>query len=163
LPDELTDGEREFIESRNSFYISSVSETGWPYVQHRGGPPGFVKLLSPRQIAFADFGGNRQYVSAGNVLRDDRASLIFVDYAQRRRLKMFGHLRFIPIAEAEPALLRKVKLPGYRARIERVARIEVVAFDWNCPQHIPHRFSREEIAAATGGSTACRGDLVTDC
>jgi len=131
--------EAELLAAADTFFLATVSETGWPYVQHRGGPPGFVRMLSPRQIAFADFGGNRQYVSAGNVAGDDRVSLIFVDYVRQRRLKMLGHLRFIPVAQAEPALLRKVELPDYRARIERVALTEVVAFDWNCPQHIPRR------------------------
>jgi predicted pyridoxine 5'-phosphate oxidase superfamily flavin-nucleotide-binding protein len=142
--------EAEFLANADSFFLATVSETGWPYVQHRGGPRGFVKIVSPRRIAFADFRGNRQYVSAGNAVHNDRAALIFVDYAERSRLKLFGHLRFIDVADADPALLREVELPGYRAHIERVALVDVVAFDWNCPQHIPQRFALDDLAAASG-------------
>jgi predicted pyridoxine 5'-phosphate oxidase superfamily flavin-nucleotide-binding protein len=145
----LGEREAEFLEHADSFVLATVSETGWPYVQHRGGPRGFVKIVSPRRIAFADFRGNKQYVSAGNAVNSDRAALIFVDYAERRRLKLFGHLRFIDVADADPALLRQVELPGYRAHVERVALIDVVAFDWNCPQHIPQRFALDDIAVAS--------------
>ena len=140
--------EADFIAAADSFYMATVSETGWPYVQHRGGPPGFFKVLSPTQLAFADFRGNRQYVSAGNVSRNDRVSIIVMDYELRQRLKLLGHVRFIDVAEADPALVRQVDLPGYRARVERVALIDVVAFDWNCPQHITQRFTREQIDEA---------------
>jgi uncharacterized protein len=140
--------EADFIAAADSFYMATVSESGWPYVQHRGGPPGFCKVLSPTQLAFADFRGNRQYVSAGNVSRNDRVSIIVMDYELRQRLKLFGHVRFIDVAEADPALVRQVDLPGYRARVERVALIDVVAFDWNCPQHITQRLTRERIDEA---------------
>lgn len=145
----LADREREFLGQADSFCIATVGETGWPYVQHRGGPPGFVRVLSPSQLAFADFRGNLQYVSAGNVARDDRVSLIVVDYANRRRLKLLGHLRFVDVADADAALIATVALPGYRATVERIAIIDVVAFDWNCPQHIPQRFSVEQVDAIT--------------
>ncbi len=140
--------EADFIAAADSFYMATISETGWPYVQHRGGPPGFFKVLSPTQLAFADFRGNRQYVSAGNVSRNDRVSIIVMDYELRQRLKLLGHVRFIDVAEADPALVRQVDLPGYRARVERVALIDVVAFDWNCPQHITQRFTQERIDEA---------------
>ena len=110
--------ETEFHSSADSFYMATVSETGWPYVQHRGGPRGFVKVLSPTRIAFADFRGNRQYVSAGNASRNDRVALIVMDYARRRRLKLLGHLRFEDIGAVEPGLAALVELPGYRARVE---------------------------------------------
>jgi predicted pyridoxine 5'-phosphate oxidase superfamily flavin-nucleotide-binding protein len=126
-----------------------VSETGWPYVQHRGGPRGFVKVISPSRIAFADFGGNRQYVSAGNVARDDRVSLIVMDYPNRQRLKLLGHLRFEDVADADPELVFAVELPGYRARVERVAVVDLEAFDWNCPQHITPRYTLEAVEAAS--------------
>jgi predicted pyridoxine 5'-phosphate oxidase superfamily flavin-nucleotide-binding protein len=145
----LTVREREFLGQADSFYLATVSETGWPYVQHRGGPRGFVRVMSPSQIAFADFRGNLQYISAGNVARDDRVSLIFVDHAGRRRLKLLGHLRFVDVTEADAALVAAVDLPGYRATIERIAIIEVVGFDWNCPQHIVQRFSADEVDAIT--------------
>lgn len=142
-------GEREvdFIAAADSFYMATVSETGWPYVQHRGGPRGFVKVLSPTQLAFADFRGNRQYVSAGNAERNDRVSLIFMDYARRQRLKFLGHLRFTDVSQADAALVRAVT-PDYPARVERVALIDVVALDWNCPQHITERFTRDQVEEA---------------
>jgi predicted pyridoxine 5'-phosphate oxidase superfamily flavin-nucleotide-binding protein len=145
----LTDRERGFLGQADSFYIATVGETGWPYVQHRGGPRGFVRVLSPSQIAFADFRGNLQYVSAGNVARDDRVSLIFVDHANRRRLKLLGHLRFVDVADADAAHVAAVALPGYRATVERIGVVDVVAFDWNCPQHIPQRFSIDQVDAIT--------------
>lgn len=143
----LGEAERAFLSAADSFYMATVSETGWPYVQHRGGPPGFVRILSPTRIAFADFRGNRQYVSAGNASRDDRVSLIVVDYARRRRLKLLGRLRFEESGTAPAGLASAVALPGYRARVERIALIDVEAFDWNCPQHIPERYTRAEVEA----------------
>ena len=141
--------EAEFLAHADSFYMSTVSETGWPYVQHRGGPRGFLKVISPTEIAFADFGGNRQYVSAGNASNDDRVAIIVMDYANRQRLKLLGRLRFDDVAEADPELVFAVELPDYRARVERVAVIEVEAFDWNCPQHITQRYTLAEVEAAS--------------
>jgi predicted pyridoxine 5'-phosphate oxidase superfamily flavin-nucleotide-binding protein len=147
--DGLGPNEVEYLAAADSFYLASVSETGWPYVQHRGGPRGFLRVVGPARLAFADFRGNRQYVSAGNVSRDDRVSLIVMDYPNRRRLKLLGHLRFIDAAEADPALVAAVELPDYRARIERIAVIDVEALDWNCPQHITPRFTLAEVEAAS--------------
>ena len=140
-------GEHEvaFIGARDSFYMASVSETGWPYVQHRGGPVGFVRVLDQQTIGFADFRGNRQYVSVGNLRHDDRVSLIFMDYPNRARLKILGHVRLLePGAEQ----LAKLEVPGYRARVERGFIIQVDAFDWNCPQHITPRYTEEEVQRA---------------
>jgi len=149
-PDEgLSERETEFLAATDSFYLASVSETGWPYVQHRGGPRGFLKVVSPTRLAFADFGGNRQFVSAGNVSRDDRVSLLVMDYANRQRLKLLGHLRFEDLATADPELVFAAELPGYRARVERIATIEVEAFDWNCSQHITPRYTLEQIEVAS--------------
>jgi len=117
-------------------------------VQHRGGPRGFIKVLSPTRIGFADFRGNQQFVSAGNAAKDDRVSLLVMDYVQQRRLKLLGHLRFVAVADADPALVRQVDLPGYRAGVDRVALIDVAAFDWNCPQHITQRFTLDQVEAA---------------
>jgi predicted pyridoxine 5'-phosphate oxidase superfamily flavin-nucleotide-binding protein len=143
-------GEREaaFLSAADSLFLATVSETGWPYVQHRGGPPGFVKVLSPTRIAFADFRGNRQYVTVGNVQRENRVSLIVVDYPSRQRLKLLGRLQVSTLDEVDPALLAAVLLPDYRARMDGVATIEVEAFDWNCPQHITPRFTEAQIAVA---------------
>ena len=135
--DALGAREAAFLARADSFFLATVSESGWPYVQHRGGPPGFVHVLSPTRIAFADFRGNRQYVSVGNAAGEDRTALIFVDYRFRLRLKLFGHLRFFDLDDAEPLLAQCASLPGYEATVERIAQIDVVAFDWNCPQHSP--------------------------
>ena len=143
----LGDREAEFLVAADSFYLASVGETGWPYVQHRGGPTGFVKVLSATRIAFADFRGNRQYVSAGNADSDDRVALIVMDYANRRRLKLLGRLTFLAAESAGPSLLATVSLPGYAAKVERVALIEVEAFDWNCPQHITERYTATQVEA----------------
>jgi predicted pyridoxine 5'-phosphate oxidase superfamily flavin-nucleotide-binding protein len=144
-------GEREaaFLSAADSLFLATVSETGWPYVQHRGGPKGFVKVISPTRIAFADFRGNRQYVTAGNLRNDDRAALIVLDYPRRQRLKLMGRLRIDEIDAADPAVRALVQLSDYRARVEGVATIEIEAYDWNCPQHITPRFSEEEIAVAS--------------
>ncbi len=146
--DELGAAEAAFIAERDSFYMATVSETGWPYVQHRGGPPGFLKVLDRRTLAFADFRGNTQLVSAGNAAGDDRVSLILVDYRHRQRLKVLGHIRFEDARHASAQALKAVELPDYRARVERVAVISVEAFDWNCPQHITPRFTEAEVRAA---------------
>ena len=139
--------ETTFLANADSFYMATVGESGWPYVQHRGGPRGFLKVISPTRIAFADFRGNRQYVSAGNTSRDSRASIIVVDYATQRRLKLLGRLRFEDVGAADPELVFAVELPDYRARVEHVVVIDVEAFDWNCPQHITQRFTLAEIDA----------------
>jgi uncharacterized protein len=139
--------EAEHLAGADSFYIATVSETGWPYVQHRGGPRGFLRVLSPTLLAFADFGGNRQFVSVGNATRDDRASLIVMDYGRRRRLKLLGRLRFQSIDDADATVVSATEVPGYRARVQRVGLIEIEAFDWNCPQHITQRFTVEEVEA----------------
>jgi predicted pyridoxine 5'-phosphate oxidase superfamily flavin-nucleotide-binding protein len=145
--DSLGPDEAEFLAARDSFYMATVSETGWPYVQHRGGPPGFLKVLDDRTIGFADFRGNRQYVSTGNLLTDDRVSLILMDYPNKRRLKILGRARILE-PETAPDLLASLEIPEYRARVERGFLIHVEAFDWNCPQHITPRYTLAEIAEA---------------
>lgn len=146
--DRLGPAETDFIAARDSFYMASVSETGWPYVQHRGGPPGFLRELDDQTIGFADFRGNRQYVSLGNLARNDRVSLILMDYAHRRRLKILGRARALG-PDDDPALLARLELSDYRARVERGMLITVEAFDWNCPQHITPRFTAEQVTEAT--------------
>jgi uncharacterized protein len=146
--DALGDAESAFISQRDSFYMATVSETGWPYVQHRGGPPGFLKVLGPKTLAFADFRGNTQLVSAGNAAANDRVSLILMDYRHRQRLKLLGRVAFEDAGRTAPDVLKAVQLPGYRGRIERVVLIHVDAFDWNCPQHITPRFTEAEVRVA---------------
>ncbi|WP_448663980.1 pyridoxamine 5'-phosphate oxidase family protein [Sphingomonas sp. CJ20] len=145
--DRFTGNEATFLAERDSFYIASVSETGWPYVQHRGGPPGFLKMLDPQTLAFADYRGNRQYISTGNFRTNDRACLIVMDYVRRARLKMYVHVETLA-RDAEPGLAERVTDPGYGAAIERIFRLRLVAFDWNCPQHIVPRFTERQVAAA---------------
>jgi uncharacterized protein len=143
----FTPNEVAFIAERDSFYMASVSETGWPYVQHRGGPPGFLKVLDETTLAFADYAGNRQYISVGNLDANDRVALILVDYPRRARLKILAHAERLAL-DADPALLERVTVRGYRARPERIFRLKLAAFDWNCPQHIVPRFTEAEIAHA---------------
>lgn len=143
--DALGPGEAEFIAARDSFYMATVSETGWPYVQHRGGPTGFLRVLNPRQLVFADFRGNTQYVSVGNLTHNNRVALILMDYPRRLRLKIQGRARIVDSTELDPEMLRRVEMPTYRARVERVMLIDVEAFDWNCPQHITPRFTQAEV------------------
>jgi predicted pyridoxine 5'-phosphate oxidase superfamily flavin-nucleotide-binding protein len=142
--DRLGPNEVEFIGQRDSFYIASEGENGWPYMQHRGGPKGFLTVIDGRTVAFADFSGNKQYISAGNVTRNDKVSLFLMDYPHQTRLKILGHSE-ITDAKANPALAKAVELPGYVAQVERIFRIRVAAFDWNCPQHITPRFTQEEL------------------
>ncbi|HET9351944.1 MAG TPA: pyridoxamine 5'-phosphate oxidase family protein [Burkholderiales bacterium] len=146
--DALGDAEAAFIAERDSFYMATVSETGWPYVQHRGGPPGFLKVLGPKQLAFADFRGNTQLISAGNAASNDRVSLILMDYRHRQRLKILGRIRFEDASRADAQIVKAVQLPDYRSRVERLGVIEVEAFDWNCPQHITPRFTEAEVRSA---------------
>jgi len=139
----LSETESRFIAERDSFYMSSVSETGWPYLQHRGGPAGFMKVLDSRTIGFADFSGNRQYVSTGNFVNNNRVALFFMDYPNKRRLKLLGRVQVIGTEEG--ATLDKLTLDDYSARIERSFLIKVEAFDWNCPQHITPRYTQSQV------------------
>ena len=140
----LTKREVDFIEARDSFYQATVSETGWPYVQHRGGPQGFLKVLDNRTIAYADFRGNQQYLSAGNLVNNDRIALIMVDYDNQRRLKLFAHAKVV-LLEDEPKLLARLSDLSYPARVERGFILHVDAWDWNCSQHITPRFNENDV------------------
>ena len=144
--DRLGPKEAQFIAERDSFYLATVGDSGWPYVQHRGGPKGFLKVLDDGRITYADFRGNLQLISVGNTSVDDRVSLILMDYPHRKRLKILGHMR-VHDAETSPDLLAQVQLDDYRGQVERVVVIDVAAFDWNCPQHITRRYTEEEFAA----------------
>jgi predicted pyridoxine 5'-phosphate oxidase superfamily flavin-nucleotide-binding protein len=139
----LGENEKLFIEARDSFYMASVSENGWPYVQHRGGPEGFMQVLDETTIGFADFIGNRQYISVGNLRKDDRVSLFFMDYASKLRLKVLGRVKLID--ETQHELLAKLEVDDYRARVQRGFIITIEAFDWNCPQHITPRYTETQI------------------
>jgi hypothetical protein len=152
-PDQLTGKEAEFIAARDSFYLATVTPDGWPYVQHRGGPAGFLKLLDGNRLGFADYRGNRQHVTTTNLQAEARLSLFLIDYPNRRRLKILGRGRVV-MADQDPELLAALMPDGYRAAGERAYLIDVVGFDWNCPQHITPRFTEDEIAAAIQPLTA---------
>ena len=142
--DSLGARETAFIEARDGFYQATVSETGWPYVQFRGGPAGFLKVLDAKTVAYADLRGNRQYVSLGNLTGDGRVALILMDYPNRRRLKILGRARMVDIDD-DPDLVASLAVPGKSVRPERAVLITIEGFDWNCPQHIPQRFTLDEL------------------
>ncbi len=137
----IGEAEKAFIEARDGFYQATVSETGWPYVQFRGGPPGFLKVLDDHTIGYADVSGNRQYISRGNLDGNDRASLILMDYGNRRRLKILGRMRF----SESPEIAKELFPTRAAAEVERAAILHVEAVDWNCPSHITPRFSEVEL------------------
>lgn len=156
--DRFTSAEVRFIAERDSFYVASVSETGWPYVQHRGGPPGFLRVLDDRTLAFADYRGNRQYISLGNLSANDRVALFLMDYPNRQRLKVYGHASYVDL-NIDLDLANKVASPGYRAKPERILQVKLEAFDWNCAQHIVPRFTAGEIADAFAPERARQAQL----
>lgn len=145
--DALTDDEAQFIQSRDSFYLSTVSEAGWPYLQHRGGKPGFLHVVSPTQLAFVDYKGNRQMLSTGNLAANDRVCLFLMDYPQRTRLKILGRAKVVDARE-HPELVAQLAEPEARGIVERIFLIEVVSFDWNCPKYITPRYTAAEVQEA---------------
>ena len=160
--------EEQFVAERDTFFLATVGEGGWPYVQHRGGPQGFLKVLDEgATLAWADFRGNRQYLSVGNVAVEDRVSLLLLDQAHARRLKVIGTATVHDVRHGEQAaLLERVALPDYDGRVERVLTVQVRGYDWNCPQHITPRFTlaeltplQDEIARLRAENAALRADL----
>lgn len=142
--------EQAFIEQRDSFYVATVGESGWPYVQHRGGPRGLLRVLDEQTLGFADFRGNRQYVTTGNVSATHHACLFLMDYPNQTRLKIWAEAE----TSEDAGLIQKVAVPGYRAVVERVFLFHVLAFDWNCQQHIIRRFTPEEYTAEFGSESS---------
>jgi len=155
--DRLGEREAAFVAARDSFYMATVGETGWPYVQHRGGPAGFVRVLDAGTIGFADFRGNRQYVSVGNLLGDGRVALFFMDYANRTRLKVYGRVKLV--GDGPSDVLARLRVPEYAAPVERGFVIGVEAFDWNCPQHITPRYTLDQVEGATAALRRRIGEL----
>ena len=143
--DRLGPHERAFIQSVDGFYMASVSETGWPYIQYRGGAKGFLHILDDRTLGFADLRGNTQYISVGNIQHDDRVALFLMNYPAQRRLKILGHAEISEDDDHARELISKLKVPGEKSLAERAMVIHVEAFDWNCPQHITPRYTEEEI------------------
>ena len=156
--DRLNDADRRFIEGRDSFYQATVNEDGWPYVQHRGGPPGFLKVLDAGTIGYADFRGNLQYLSVGNLAANDRVALILMDYANRRRLKIWARAKIVELDD-DPDLIARLEMPAYMAQVERGVILCIEALDWNCPQHITPRFTEAEIEDLLAPLKARIGEL----
>ncbi len=146
--DEITRREAQFIAERDGFYMATVNENGHPYVQFRGGPKGFLKTLDEKTLGYADFRGNLQYISVGNLNANNKAALFLMDYSNQARLKIFAEIEVIDAAD-DPALIEKLRMPDYPAKIERAMILHVTAYDWNCPQHITPRFTLAEIEAGT--------------
>ena len=149
-PDRLGPGETEFIAQRDSFAMATVTPDGWPYVQHRGGPPGFLQVLDAHTLGFADFKGNRQLISTGNLSAENRVALLLIDQARRERLKLLGHAHVLDAREHPELADRLVPTPALRKKVERLMLIEVVAFDWNCPAWITPRYTAAEIEEMVG-------------
>lgn len=147
--DSLGQAEAEFIAARDSFYLGTISENGWPYIQHRGGLSGFLRVIDERTLVFADFKGNRQLISSGNLSANDRVALFLMDYKNRARLKILGHAR-IEKAQRLPELVAQVPDQKMRSNVERLVVIDIVSFDWNCPKYITPRYSLEEVEALAG-------------
>lgn len=145
-----------FLAERDSFYLATVNGNGQPYIQHRGGAKGFLKVLGPTTLGFADFSGNRQYISMGNLTENDKVSVFLMDYANRARVKLWGRAR---VVEDDPAMIDQLADPNYRGRPERVFVIEIEAWDTNCPQHIPQLYGEEVVKAAIGKLTARIAEL----
>ncbi|MFI9201357.1 pyridoxamine 5'-phosphate oxidase family protein [Streptomyces sp. NPDC053048] len=146
-PDPLGPDEAAFITARDGFYMATVGETGWPYMQYRGGPPGFLRVVDRHTLAFADVRGNRQYITVGNLSGNDRVALFFMDYAHRTRLKVYGHASVRGVEE-EPALAALLAEQGTDGRVERLVVIKVEGMNWNCPQHITPRYTEQELGEA---------------
>jgi uncharacterized protein len=156
--DALTDDEAQFIQSRDSFYMATVTEKDWPYMQHRGGPPGFLQVVSPTQLAFADYKGNRQMLSTGNLAANDRVCLFLMDYPQRTRLKLLGHAR-VEDARKHPELVAQLADPALQRIVERFFFIDVISFDWNCSKYITPRWTAAEVEAAVAPLRQCIAEL----
>jgi len=145
--DALTNEETAFIQARDSFYMASVTETGWPYLQHRGGKPGFLRVIGPTVLAFADYKGNRQMLSTGNLAANDRVALFLMDYPRRERLKILGHAR-VEDARVHPELVAQLAEPEVHRIVERLFFVDIVSFDWNCPKYITPRYTAAEVETA---------------
>jgi uncharacterized protein len=148
---EIDDRLAGFLANTNSFYLATANADGQPYIQHRGGPPGFVRMLDKNTIAFADYRGNQQFITQGNLSENPKAHIFIMDYAHRRRVKIWGEAR---VVEDDPALTASLMPKGYRARPEQVIVFKITAWDTNCPQHIPQKFDAADVAAAMAEASA---------
>jgi hypothetical protein len=159
--DALTAGEADFIANRDSFYMATITENGWPYLQHRGGPTGFLRVTGPNELMFADHGGNRQMISVGSLAANDRVNLFLMDYPARERLKILGRARVLD-ARQHPDLVQKITPPGGHAtKVERIFVIDVLSYDWNCPKYITPRFTADDMDAVMAPLKARIAELET--
>ncbi|RYY37915.1 MAG: pyridoxamine 5'-phosphate oxidase [Sphingobacteriaceae bacterium] len=159
--DGLTDNEISFIANQDHFYLASLGENGFPYIQHRGGPSGFVKVLDNKTIAFVDFSGNKQYISAGNIQTEPKVALIMVSYPHKARLKLYAKARIVELAD-EPELFARIDVAEYKHKSERMMVLEIAAYDWNCPQHITPRYTAAEVESAFASQRRRIVDLEED-
>ena len=153
---EITDDLRQFLSVIDTFFLATASADGQPYIQHRGGPKGFVKVLDKNTLAFADYSGNRQYITQGNLSENPKANIFVMDYAHRRRVKIWGEAR---VVDDDPALMKSLMPKGYKARPEQVIVFKISAWDTNCPQHIPQKFDAADVAAALAARDARIAEL----
>ena len=153
---EINDDLAAFLAQTNSFYFATANAEGQPYIQHRGGPKGFIKILDNTTLAFADYAGNRQYITQGNLSENPKAHIFVMDYAHRHRVKIWGDAR---VVDDDPALMKSLMPQGYKARPEQVILFKVVAWDLNCPQHIPQKFDSADVAAALASRDARIAEL----
>ncbi|MCQ6957043.1 pyridoxamine 5'-phosphate oxidase family protein [Mucilaginibacter aquariorum] len=156
--DGFTENETLFISDQDHFYMASTGLNGYPYIQHRGGPKGFIKVLDNHRIAFIDFSGNKQYISAGNIETNPKVALIMISYPHKARLKLYANARIIQQSE-DPILFAQVDFSGYKHRTERMIVLDIEAYDWNCPQHITPRYTAEEIELAFASQRQYIADL----
>jgi len=159
--DGLTDNEINFIAQRDSFYMASIGENNYPYIQHRGGPKGFLKVLDAKRLGFIDFKGNMQYISVGNIATNNNVALIMVDYPARARLKILAKAEIVELKD-DPALYDKLDLAEYKFRPERIMVFNIEAYDWNCPQHITPRYTIGDIEEAFAGQREHIAKLETE-
>lgn len=159
--DGLTDNEITFIGNQDHFYMASLGENGFPYIQHRGGPNGFVSVLDNKTTAFVDFSGNKQYISVGNIKTETKVALIMVSYPHKARLKLFAKARIVELSD-DPELFSRIDVSGYKHKPERMIVLEIAAYDWNCPQHITPRYTAEEVETAFASQRRRIADLEQD-
>jgi predicted pyridoxine 5'-phosphate oxidase superfamily flavin-nucleotide-binding protein len=156
---EIDDNLTAFLADANSLYFATASANGQPYIQHRGGPKGFIRILDKNTLAFAEYGGNRQYITQGNLSENPKAQIFLMDYAHRRRVKIWGEAR---VVDDDPALTKSLMPQGYKARPEQVILFKIAAWDTNCPQHIPQKFDAADVAAALASRDAKIAELETE-
>lgn len=145
IAESLSDQEIDFISQRESFYIASISSTGWPYIQHRGGPQGFLKVIDTNLLGFADYTGNKQFITMGHAARNEKVALFLMDYENSARLKILGHLKMQHAKDADPLVCEKLNTEG-QGQVERIATIQIESMDWNCPKYIPQLISATKLA-----------------